>query len=436
MLLEDLLREAEANNPSLEAAYYRWQAAREEVPQVTSLNDPRLTFMEYLNNNVETRAGAQDFQLGVMQEIPYPGKLSLKGRMAQEQARALEREFETQRLEVRREVKDAFYEYYYLAQAIRITRENLELLKHFERVANARYEVARAGNQDVIKAQVELGQLENDLRALEDFRLPVAARLNAALNRPSQTPFLDPGDIDLSRIQLETESVLEKAFANNPDLQAWDARIQKERAEVELARKQYYPDFSFGLNWINTNSRIEADVPDEGADVLMGSVSMNLPIYRRKLEAGVREAEHGVREAQREREAAGNRLAVELQTALYELRNAERQIDLYSNVLIPKAQQSVEVTQSAYSTETSGFLDLIDSERVLLDFQKNYYRSVADFGQALATLESKVGAPLAEKAGTALEIPEVGLQAMDAPVEAAPTSSSGLSPEEAGSLER
>ncbi len=389
--LNALLFEAETNNPGLKAAYHKWQGALQRVPQVTSLMDPKLTFTEYLRKNVETRTGAQDFQLGVMQMFPYPGKLSLRGKAAAEEARALEQDLFQQRLKVRREVKDAFYEYYYLEQSIRITGENLELLKHFERVANARYEVNRAGNQDVLKAQVELGELENEIRTLEDFRQPVQARLNAALNRPMGSPFPAPAEIRIADVELRSERILDLAYRTNPELKAIDASIRKEQAEVEIAKKEYFPDFNVGVNWINTNSRIDADVPGEGDDVLMGSVQFNLPIYRDRLAAGVLEAEHGVQEQQNRKTEAENQLAVELQTAMYKLRDAKRQIDLYSEILIPKARQSVTVTQTAYSAEEAGFLDLVDTERVLLNFQNSYYRAVANYGQALALIEAKVG---------------------------------------------
>jgi len=98
---------------------------------------------------------------------------------------------------------------------------------------------------------------------------------------------------------------------------------------------------------------------------------------------------------------------VDLQTALYKLRNAQRQIDLYANILIPKAKQSVEVTQTAYSAEDASFLDLIDAERVLLNFQNGYYRSVADFGQALAAIEAKVGQSVVDSNAPSLSVPRI-----------------------------
>jgi outer membrane protein TolC len=416
--LSGYLLEAEENNPGLQAAYYTWQKALQQIPQVTSLQDPNLTFMEYLRNNMETRS--EDFQLGIAQMFPYPGKLSLRGRIAAEEARALEQEFIKARLALRREVQDAFYEHYYLEQAIRIARENLELLKHLERVATARYGVARTSNQDAIKAQVELGKLENDLRTLEDFRNPVRARLNAALNRDPGSPLSPPGEINLQKLPQETATLLEIAYRANPDLKSLDARIRKERGRMELAKKERFPDFSLGLNWVNMNDRLDADPQGEGGDALMGSVQVNLPIYRKRLAAQVKEAEMGVREMSSRRAEEENRLNVDLQTAVYRLRDAERKMQLYSGALIPKAQQSLQVTETAYSAEEADFLDLVDSQRVLLDFQNSYHRSIADYAQAMAGIEFLVGRSLVGGAETPVDSMTLGEVPLAEPGTAAP----------------
>lgn len=432
--LDRLLFEAEANNPGLMAAYFRWQGAREMVPQASSLMDPEVLFTDYLRKNRETEH--MNFELEVMQMFPYPGKRPLRGKAASEDANAMEQEFLNARLTLRREVKDAYYEFYYLEQSIRITAENLELLKHFERVANARYEVNQAGSQDVLKAQVELGELENELRALEDFRGPVRARLNAALNRPPFSLLPSPAQIDLREAAMESEQVLDLAFRHNPELKALDARIRKQQTEVELARKEYFPDFGFGLEWENMDQGGGGEHGEEsmGGDVLMGMVRFNLPIYRDRLAAGVRQAEHGVREAENEKSDAENRLAMELQTALYRLRNAKRQIDLFSGSLIPKARQSVLVTQTAYSAEEAGFLDLIDAERVLLTFQNSYHRSVADYGQALAEIEALVGRSVVDGDSPSLTIPEIKTPPLEEPPFGAGPETP--SPSEASSLGR
>lgn len=397
--LPDYIRLAEQRNPGLKAAFQRWQGALQKIPQATSLEDPKLTFMEYLERTMQTQQ-----ELGVMQMFPYPGKRALRGQVESAEAMALRKELEKVRLDLRAEVKDAFYEYYYLEQTIRINAENLDLLKHFESVATARYGVGRGGNQDVIKAQVELGKIENELRNLEDSRIPVCARLNAAMNRPTGDSLPPPQEIDARRVSLEAEKLLETVFRGNPELQAIDARIQKANGQVALAQKEALPDFSFGLNWMNANTRMEDPMQDE----YVASLEMNLPVYRKRIAAMEQEARLGVQEFQSMRKETENRLAVDLQTQLYKLRNAERQLNLLDGLLIPKARQSLEITETSYSAGQASFLDLVDTERELLVFQENYYRSIADYMQALARIEALTGQSMVDLDAPRLLPPQAG----------------------------
>jgi len=396
--VEDYIRLAEQRNPGLQAAFHRWQGALKKISQVTSLEDPRLSFMEYLERTMETQQ-----ELGVMQMFPYPGKLALRGQVESAEAEALRKELEKARLDLRAEVKDAFYEYYYLERTIEINAENLDLLKHFESVATARYGVGRGGNQDVIKAQVELGKIENELRNLEDSRSPVRARLNATMNRPTSASLPSPAEVDTRVVALEADALLQAAFRGNPELQAIDARIRKANDQVALARKEYFPDFSLGLNWMNANTRMDQSMEDE----YVASIEMNLPVYRKRIAAMVQEAQSGVQEYQSMRQDAQNRIAVDLQNQLYKLRNAERQLKLLAELLIPKAHQSLQVTETSYSAGQASFLELVDTERELLMFQENYYRSIADYLQALAKIEAMVGRSVVDQNAPPLLLPRI-----------------------------
>jgi outer membrane protein TolC len=408
--VEDYILLAEQRNPGLKAAFHRWQGALQKIPQATSLEDPKLAFMQYLERSMETQQ-----ELGVMQMFPYPGKLTLRGQVESAEAEALRKELEKARLDLRAEVKDAFFEYYYLEQTIRINSENLDLLKHFESVATARYGVGRGGNQDVIKAQVELGKLENELRNLQDSRMPVRARLNATMNRPTSAPLPPPLEVNAQQVTLEAEALLQGAFRGNPELQAIDARIRKANGQVALARKEYLPDFSLGLNWMNANNRMEESMGDE----YVASIEMNLPVYRKRIAAMVQEAQSGVQEFQSMRQETQNRVAVDLQDQLYKLRNAERQLNLLADLLVPKARQSLQITETSYSSGQSSFLELVDTERELLMFQESYYRSIADYMQALAKIEPLAGHTVVDHNAPPLLLPRIeqASSSADGPIE-------------------
>ncbi|RKY03997.1 MAG: TolC family protein, partial [Planctomycetota bacterium] len=245
---------------------------------------------------------------------------------------------------------------------------------------------------DVIRAQVELGKLEDHLKSLEEFKIPLQARLNAALNRPSDTEIPWPQELPSEKLTISDAAVLEQLAATNPDLHALDFEMLKNRQEIELARKDYYPDITFGLNYIDTdNSSMSPSPQDNGKDPVIAMVSINLPLWRDKYDAGVRQARAQYHATRRSKEDKVNNLSSLLKMTLYKFHDAERKIDLYQNALIPKAQQSLKVTESDYQAGKAGFLDLIDSQRILLEFELSFQRAMADHAQKLAEIEMLAG---------------------------------------------
>jgi len=390
--LDEYLRYALLHNPGLEAAFKRWKAALERVPQVRSLPDPKLSYAYYIER-VETRVGPQRHRVGLAQVFPWFGKLRLRGDVALAEAEAAYRRFESERLKLFFEVKDAYYELAYLARAVAITQENMDLAKYLEGVALSRYRVGAAQHADVIRAQVELGKLEDKLRTLRDLKEPIVAKLNAALNRPPATAVPWPRDIHTEHVEANDELILAWMRETNPELKGLEADIAKQRAAVDLAKKNYYPDITLGVDYIDTGSaRIHTS--DSGKDPVLAKVSINLPIWYAKYRASEREAKARLRAARRSVQNRGNALSAQVKLTLFKFRDAERKIDLYRDTLVPKARQSLRATETAYKGGKMNFLDLVDAQRVLLVFQLAYERALADRAQRLAELEMLVGREL------------------------------------------
>lgn len=391
--LRSLVDYALENNPEINAAIQTHRAALERVPQVTALPDPRLSY-RYFFEEVETRVGPQEHAIGISQTLPWFGKLRSQGVAASESARAAVERLASIRNKVIADVASAWYELYYLGQSIEIVRGNRDLVLHLERVARARYGTGAATHADVIRAQVELGNIENRLASLEDRRSPLSARLNAALNRPTTELFSLPTDVSFLTVSLSDEQILQRVALNNPELQATDFDIQAARAVKDRAKKNYLPNFTVGVDYIATGEARNPGVSDSGDDVLSASVGVTLPIWRSSYDAGVKEAEAKIHREQYRRDQLLTRFHADTVTALFKLRDAERQIDLYENTLLPKANESLAATQRAYSTGASPFADLIDSQRVLLNFELSYARSITDHNQARTLIEKLIGQPL------------------------------------------
>ena len=389
--INDYIAYASLNNPKLKAAFEEWKTALYRLPQVRSLPDPKFNYA-YFIREVETRVGAQEQKFGFSQMFPWFGKLRLKEDMAYEVAKSAEQRYEAEKLMLFYQVKHIYYEYYYLFRAINITKKNMKLLLNLEAVARAKLR-SGSGVADAVKAQVELGKLEDQLKSMNELREPIALKFNAILNRPLNSDVPWPQSAEVTPVTIVEEEIFNSLTTNNPKLKALDYQKAKEDVSIELAKKGFYPDFMLGLDYVVTDDAINP-TSDSGKDPVMAMLSINLPIWRGKYKAALNEAKSRYSIAENQRYNAENQLLADLKMAYYHFRDAERKINLFKDTLIPKAQQSLNVIQRSYESGSTEFLSLIDAERLLLEFELSYERAVADRMQRLAELDMLVGAPL------------------------------------------
>ncbi len=391
--LDHYLAYAAVHNPGLAAAFYRWQAAMQRVPQVRHLPDPTLNY-RYFIENVETRVGPQRQVFGLSQRFPWFGKLELREGIAVEAALSARAKYQAKKNKLFFDVKKAYYEYYYLSRAIAVVRENQELVRYLEEIARARFRAATAGHPDVIRAQVELGKLDDRLRTLRDLRGPRAARLNALLNRPIRAELPWPDKIPEESIALNDDQLLGWLGKHNPEMIVLAHQTSQHRREIRLARRGDQPDLTIAVDYVDTGGAVMSGVGDSGNDPVSVGISINLPLWHQKYDAAVRESLANFGAVTKQRVDRENILKANLRTAIYQFRDAERKIDLYRDTLVPKAKQSIKATEAAFRAGTASFIDLIDAERVLLAFQLAFERALTDRGHHLAEVEMLVGRPL------------------------------------------
>ena len=397
--LRSLVDYALANNPEVNVARERHIGALARVPQAMALPEPKLTY-RYFVNEVETRVGPQEHGIGLSQTLPWFGKRGLQGDAATETARAAQEGIASIQNRVIAAVANAYYELFYLGQSIEIIRGNRDLVLHLERVARARYGAGAATHADVIRAQVELGTIENRLGSLEDRRAPLFARLNALLNRPTTETFDLPSILTFEPVNYTDDELLAKVSRHNPDLRATSFEIEAAHRQRERANKNYLPDITLGLDYIATGDARMPGVQDSGDDALSATIGFTLPIWRSKYDAGVKEADAILRQQQFKRDQQLNTFHAETVTALFKLRDAQRQIDLYEDTLLPKANESLVATQRAYSTGAAPFADTIDAQRMLLNFELSFARAITDHHQARIVLEKLTGQSLTNQSAT------------------------------------
>jgi outer membrane protein TolC len=386
LTLEDYLQCAAANNAGLKAAFEQWKAAIEEVPQAKALPDPEVKYGYYTRQS--------DMQMnqmvGVMQMFPWFGKIDARTEAAAKSAEAAQQKYQAARLALFKEVKEGFYEYVYLAKATAIAMENLALLRHFEEVARAKYTAAEAGQPDMIRAQVELARVEYVLRSLEQLREPVVSRLRSALTLPADTNLPWPKQEEFEVVPLEYERLVTLLVQKNPELAGLNFEAMAAKSRIELAKKNFYPDIGVGVEW----TEFERSGGMSGRDSVALMFQMNLPLWRDSYSAGERQAQAMAMSIEQEKIDTENSLLAKAAQSYYDYNDSIRRIRLYRDTLIPKGEELLQASETAYKGGTIDFLSLIDSQRLLLDYYLSYQRALADNRQKLAELEMLVGTEL------------------------------------------
>ena len=389
---DDYLIYAALNNAGLKAAFNRWTAALERNDQVTALPDPRLAYSYYFEEG-RSRSDPQKQELGLTQTFPWFGKRRLLGESADATAKAAQQELEKAKLSLFSRVKVAYHEYWYLSRAIAVTKEHLQLVTNLERVARTRFSAGLVPNSAVIQAQVELGKLDDRLKTFEAQRAPIVAKLNAALNRSLDLPLPWPRTLPETTASFTDEQAVQALIENNPDLRRLDHLVTKEEASIQLAKKSDYPDISLGVEYMDMGEA-DSSMAESGKNTVMAMVSVNIPLWYDKYRAEAREARFRKTAFKSDRMNTQNQLRADLAFALYQFRDAERKINLYGDTLIPKATQSMKVTQEGFETGKESFIALIDTQRLLLEFQLSHERAKADRGERLAEIEMLTGMSL------------------------------------------
>lgn len=389
--LESYVAVALERSGRVRASFEEWRASAERVEQVSSLPDPRLTYSEYLVE-VQTRTGAQQRAFGLAQTIPWPGVLKARARVVNEETEALWQRVESVRLEVERDVEVAFLDYAFLGRELEIRRTLAELLRDLESVVLVRVR-AGAGQEDLLRIQVEVGRLDDDVARLRRRRPALSARLVATMNMPEATPELplpvleEPAD----QTDVDVDTELERALTENPELLALTRNVQARREGEGLAESSRWPDLTVGLSTIQTGDAVNPSTPGSGEDPVILSFSIPLPVWVSTDDAVTREAQHRLRAARARLDQAYANLVASVQEAAFSRDDANRRIALYRDSLIPRADESLQLTLSSYRAGSASVLDLIDSERALLEFQLSYWTACRSSSQARARLDALVG---------------------------------------------
>ncbi|MBU1627942.1 TolC family protein [bacterium] len=392
--LDDYIQYALLNNPELESYFYKWKAALEKIPQEKSLPDPNFTY-GYFIKSVETRLGPQEQFFTLAQKIPWFEKLKLKGAIADKNANAEFEKYNNAKLMLTNKIKKSYYMYYFLGKSHKILNENIELLKYTEQVAQAKFK-SGSGVFDVLKIQIEQSKLNEKLKTIIDHENSISSDLNALLNRDINVNIPLPQKISHEIIEFDEQELLDTVIRSNPEIIALNQDIESSKLKIKLANENYIPDFTFGINYIEIDKSI-MDVAGSGRDAVAATVMLNIPLWANKYQGMKREALNQYHSSRYTKEGKINSITSDLKTSLNNYDIAIRNLDLYQNDLIPKANEWLQVSESAYQTGKLDIISFIDVQRNLLEFQLSAERSLTDLDTEIANIEMLVGKELPKK---------------------------------------
>jgi cobalt-zinc-cadmium efflux system outer membrane protein len=398
--LRQYVGEALECNPSIQEALARYRAALERASRVTALPDPVFGFSQAIRS-VETRVGPQHNSFAFTQAFPWFGTLDLRGKVAVEEAASWYQLYRARQREVISQIKRAFYELSYIDAAIQINEEERSLLEHYEALAETRYATGQGLQQAVIKIQAEITRVTDRLEVLDRQRSTLSANINTLVDRPPDDPIPAVERLSLPQVQLDLEELYALGEKNRQELKAAQALIERSERSIDLAKKSYWPDFMVSAGLVNIGARgdpagIAQPPPDNGKNAFSLSVGISIPIWRDKYDAGVEAAAETLSAQRWNYVNVLNQMEFSIRDQVIRLETLQQQVDLYEDVLIPQAEESLRSTEAAYQTGQLGVLDLLDSERVLLNARLVNARYDSDFLVALAHLERAVGTKFPE----------------------------------------
>ncbi len=387
--LESLLQLALVHNPAVRSAAERFEAQRARVPQARSLPDPTVS-VGWMGNiapfSVQQGDPSSYRGLTVAEDFPYPGKLKLRGQIADRDSEAMWWDYEQTRRQVVMDVKEAYYNYFYYTKAIEITEKDKDLLEKLEKIAEAQYRVGKGIQQDVLRAQVEVSRIDQNLIVLRQHEETSRVRLNTLLDRDPESPLPPPAVFTPAEFHSTLQDLYTMALQNDPGLERDRRIIESNNYSIKLAQRAYDPDFTVAYTYWQRPL-----LPDMHG-VMVG---INIPVFfKTKQRQGVIEASHELISRRRDFDSRLTTVNFEIKeqylaaSASWELSN------LYSKAIVPQSSLALESSMSAYEVGKLDFLSMLTNFMDVLNYEANYYQELSNFQIALARLEPLVGVEL------------------------------------------
>ena len=385
--LRELIQEAEQKNPQIAASFHGWQAARNVAKQVSALPETQLSVQQFSVGSPRPFAGysSSDFAyigFGASQDIPYPGKRQLRAGVAEREADAMEAQTDSTRRTVVGNLKMVYFRLAYIQQTLGVLQKSDELLTQVQEAAEARYRVGQGNQQDVLKAQLQHTKILQEIAHHHQEEGLLEAQIKQVLGRPQESADIVAETLRLRALPYSAAELLQRAREQNPDVHSKQASIRQQETQVELAHKNFRPDFNVGYTYEHTASQFK--------DYYMASFSVRLP-NRGRQRAALAEAQQNEERARQELDAESQRVLSEVQQQYIRATTSEERLKIYSDGLVPQSEATFQSALSAYQSNRQDFESLLSGFLDVLNLDLEYRSELVEHESALAELERLTG---------------------------------------------
>ena len=395
--LPSLLDEAGHSNPQIVAARSAWRAASLVPSQASTLPDPQFTVQQFSVGSPRPFAGFSnsDFAyvgIGVSQDLPYPGKLRLKGEIANREAASLRNQAESVERSVLQQVKATYFELAYVQQTLAILDRDQKLLHQIEGVSEARYRAGEGSQEEVLKAQLQETKLLTESAMHQQHMGTVEARLKQLLNRPPDSPDLTATELAETPLTYTSDELRARARTNDPDVATDQEMVNRQSLQLESARKDFYPDFNVQYMWQHTAEQFR--------DYYMLTFGVRIPLYRsRKQRPELAQAAEQLNQSRREYESQLQQVYFNVRDQFLQAKAAEQILKIYRGGLIPQANATYQAALAAYQSNREDFETLLASFLDVLQLEEEYWQKLSEHETALSRLEQLTGARVLQGRG-------------------------------------
>lgn len=387
-----LIAEALENNPEIQASLREREAAQQRISPAEALDDPMLeagVVNAPLTSSPFNREDMTMKMIGLSQRFPFPGKRGLRKEVASKDAEASDYGYQETVNRVMRDLRVAYFELGLTLEMIKLVEKNKLILENFTHLAIDHYQVGMGTQADAFKAQTQVSRMQDEQFRLERERPMVEAELTLALGRRTQAVVLIPESLQIREVSLNLESLQEVALAQRPQLLALQSLAARSKKTLDLAHKEYLPDFDVRLSYGQRDRMLDNT---QRPDMVSLTVAINLPVWRAsKIEPRIAESQAMHYQALDLYQAQSNELAAKLRQQVATAEQNLKSARLYQTTILPQARLTVESALVAYKVNQVDFLTLLDSQMTVFNYEISLVTAIASYNKALAEIDLLTG---------------------------------------------